>query len=105
MQDRIEVVSDIGPPRAPALVAALFALAAVGLLANRETSVEWVGYACGTFLVIGSVSVFRMLDTRRRMQASYRFSRTPGRIVTASLVIGFAAGIIHIWQLATHLAS
>jgi membrane protein implicated in regulation of membrane protease activity len=75
------------------------------LLALPGVAVNVVGYALATLVALTCVTAFRWLDNRRRQDVSYVPAPRLARVGTLTAVCALIVGSLHIWYLATELAS
>lgn len=101
-------ITDPVAPRAPVQLIA-FAIAAIivsALLLLTDGVVTSVaGYVLSTFVALTCVTAFRWLDNRRRQDVSYVASPNAGRVGTTTAAVALVVASVHVWNLATELAS
>jgi len=94
-----------GPPLVFLVLGALCVATGAALLGQQETAGHVVGYVASSVLVIVLVGLFRRFDLSRRITPGYRPRPGTGRLVTVLLLAAFAVSAVHVWSIATELAS
>jgi len=100
--------TDVGTPLPPAyliLTAAAAVLVSTILLAVDIAAASVAGYVLATFVALTSVTAFRWSDNRRRQDVSYVSSPKLARAGTFIAALAVVAAAVHVWNLATRLAS
>ncbi|HEX7131061.1 MAG TPA: hypothetical protein VF228_00715 [Iamia sp.] len=94
-----------GPPLLILGLAALCVGTGAALVGQEELSAHVLGYLTASVLAIVLVGLFRRFDLSRRLTPGYRARRGVGRVATALLLVAFVVSGIHVWAIATELAS
>jgi 4-hydroxybenzoate polyprenyltransferase len=95
----------IGPPVALLIAAAVAAACAYALLALGGTAAHIGGWAAGSLLTIGLVTLYTTVDVRRSESTLYLPRAALGVVRAGILAAGIGAAALHAWSYATHLAS
>jgi hypothetical protein len=103
--DGAEAVPTVGPPFFLLGIGALSSLVSLALVVVDSAGVHALGYLCGTLVPIVAIGLFRRSDLSRRKSAAYRLGELKSWMIPAVLVVGLVAAALHIWALATQLAS
>lgn len=72
---------------------------------QAELGAHVIGYLTATVLAIVLVGLFRRFDLSRRLTPGYRPRPISGRLIPVLLVVAFAVAAVHVWAIATELAS
>ena len=94
-----------GPPVLFLLTAALCVVAGAALAPLDDFGAHVLGYVAASVLAIVLVGLFRRVDLTRRLAPGYHARAGVGRIVTVLLLAAFAVAAVHVWAIATELAS
>jgi hypothetical protein len=97
-----------GPPVLFLVLAGLCVATGVTLLVQGDQAdqgVHVLGYLSSSVLAIVQIGLFRRFDLSRRLTPGYVPRPGMGRAVTVLLLAGFAVAGLHVWALATELAS
>jgi hypothetical protein len=94
-----------GPPLLFLVLAALCVATGAGLVGQDELGAHVLGYLTASVLAIVLVGLFRRFDLSRRLAPGYRARRGVGRIVTVVMLAAFVVAGVHVWAIATELAS
>lgn len=99
------VGSTTGPPVAILGGAALCVLVGVVLLVPGTFAAHVAGYVASPLVAILLVGLFRRVDLRRRLAPAYRPAPTVARAIPVILVVAFVVAALHVWAIATEVAS
>jgi hypothetical protein len=94
-----------GPPLAVLLLALLTVVLGAALMPLDAMAGHVAGYVAAPVLTILLVGVYRRADLARRLEAGYRARPGAGRLATVVLVAAFGVAAVHVWAIATELAS
>lgn len=94
-----------GPPLLFLVLVALCVAVGAGLLVVDDQTAHVLGYLTASVLTIVLTGLFRRFDLSRRLTPGYRPRPGVGRIVTLLLLVGFVVSGVHVWAIATELAS
>ncbi len=95
----------VGPPLSVLALGAASALLALLLVVVDTTATHVLGYLCGSLIPIVCIGLYRRFDLARRKSPHYVPGPVPSWVVPAVAAVGLVAAAIHIWALATQLAS
>lgn len=94
-----------GPPLLFLATAGACVLVGGGLLAIDTFTANVAGYLVASLLTILLVGLFRRVDLIRRLSAGYRPVAQVRRAITLLLVLAFVVAGVHVWAIATEVAS
>ncbi len=94
-----------GPPVLFLVLAGLCVATGVGLLGQDDQGAHVLGYVTASVLSIVLIGLFRRFDLSRRLTPGYVPRPGMGRVVSILLIAGFAVAGVHVWAIATELAS
>lgn len=95
----------VGPPVAVLAGAALCVLVGILLVFPGSFATHVAGYVASPMVAILLVGLYRRLDLRRRLSAGYRPNPAIARVIPVILVIAFVVAAVHVWAIATEVAS
>lgn len=106
LNEQRPTLTPVTPPKWPAVIAAMGALAAVALIPSGGHSLRFAvtGYALGALLVPIFTVLYRFARQKAATHPFYVPRITLERLVLASLLLGITGGLIHAWLVATELA-
>ncbi len=94
-----------GPPVLLLVAAGACVLVGALLLAVGSFGANVAGYVVASLLTIVLIGVYRRLDLIRRLSAGYRAVPQVRRVVPVLLVGAFVVAGVHVWAIATEVAS
>ncbi|HMJ75800.1 MAG TPA: hypothetical protein VK507_07500 [Iamia sp.] len=94
-----------GPPVLVLVLAGLCVVTSAALVPLDDLGTHVLGYVAASVLAIVLVGLFRRFDLTRRLAPGYRARPGVGRLVTVLLLAAFAVAAVHVWAIATELAS
>lgn len=78
-------------------------LVGAALLLGDGRTLHLIGYALAALVTLSCVSIYRVVDNRRR-GPSYSPRPVWGRVAVTTLVVGIAIAGVHVWRFATLVA-
>lgn len=94
-----------GPPLLVLALGYLSVAASIPSIGGDGIPLHVVGYVIGGLLPILVVGLVRRIDLDRRRSAGYRPQALVGPALVLLAVVGVAAAGLHIWPIATELAT
>lgn len=94
-----------GPPVIILMLAVVFVIVGAALVPLDDFGIHVTGYVISSVLTILAVGVYRRVDLTRRLSTGYRPRPILRRVVTVVLVGSFVVAGLHVWSIATELAS
>ncbi|WCO65985.1 hypothetical protein PO878_15905 [Iamia majanohamensis] len=94
-----------GPPLVLLALAGVCVAAGAGLLLVGTFAANVAGYLVASLLTIVLVGVYRRVDLIRRLSPGYRPAPAARRVVPVLLVAAFVVAGVHVWAIATEVAS
>lgn len=101
----VDEAGAIGPPIAVLAGAALCVLVGIVLVFPGSFATHVAGYVASPLVAILLVGLYRRLDLRRRLSAGYRPNPSIARVIPLILVVAFVVAAVHVWAIATEVAS
>lgn len=99
--DDVQLEPPVGPPVRLLFVAGAILVAAASLTPFASTPLRLIAYVLAALLSAVTVGVFRYIDGRRRVRASYRLLGWARPAAASLLVIGWVLASVNAWLLAT----
>lgn len=94
-----------GPPLIILFLAVVCVIVGAGLVPIDDFGIHVMGYVISSIVTILAIGVFRRVDLGRRLSTQYRPRPALRRVVPVVLIASFVVAGLHVWAIATELAS